>query len=65
MIVPTPVPIFLYKPILSFALSSAPPKLFSVPPLAFRSALMPASFPLASTYKPNAIMIGVIARLPK
>jgi hypothetical protein len=26
---------------------------------------MPASFPLASTYKPDAIMIEVIARLPE
>jgi hypothetical protein len=69
MIAPTPVPIFPYKPISSPASSIAPspalPEPFPVPPPAFRPAPMPASLPLASTYKPDAIVIEVIARLPK
>jgi hypothetical protein len=65
MVVLTPVPIFFYRPTFSLALSSALPEPFLVPPLAFRLAPMPASLPLASTYKPDAIVIGVIARLPK
>jgi hypothetical protein len=65
MVTPTPVPIFPYKPTLSLALSSVPPEPLPVPPPAFRPAPMSASLPLASTYKPDAIVIGVIARLPK
>jgi hypothetical protein len=65
MVVFTPVPIFLYRPTLSLAFSSALPEPFPVPPPAFRPAPMPASFPLVSTYKPDAIVIGVIAQLPK
>jgi hypothetical protein len=65
----TPMSLFPYKPISSPASSIAPspalPKPFPVPPPAFRPAPMPASLPLASTYKPDAIVIGVIARLPK
>jgi hypothetical protein len=77
IVAPTPVPMFPYRPtsspasstafstVPSTALSPALPKPFPVPPPAFRPALMPASLPLASTYKPDAIVIGVIARLPK
>jgi hypothetical protein len=54
MVVPTPVPMFFYRPTLSLALSSAPPEPFPVSPPAFRP-----------TPKPDVIVIGVIARLPK
>jgi hypothetical protein len=43
----------------------APPEPLPVPPPTFWSAPMPASFPLASTYKPDAIVIEVVARLPE
>jgi hypothetical protein len=69
MIALTPVPMFFYRPTFSPAFSTAlSPVLsepFLVPPSAFRLALMPASFSLAFTYKPDAIIIGIIARLPK
>jgi hypothetical protein len=57
MVVPTPVPMFPYRPTLSLTLSSVLPESLPIPP--------PASLPLASTYKSDAIVIGVIARLPK
>jgi hypothetical protein len=53
------------RPTRSLALSFALPEPFPVPPPAFRLAPMPASFPLASIYKPDVIVIGVIARIPK
>jgi hypothetical protein len=69
MVAPTPVSMFPYRsassPAPSPALSPALPEPLPVPPPAFRPAPMPASLPLASTYKPDAIVIGVIARLPE
>jgi hypothetical protein len=65
MVALTPVPMFPYRPISSPALSPALPEPLSVPPPAFRPSPMPASLPLASIYKPDAIVIEVIARLPE
>jgi hypothetical protein len=69
MVALTFVPMFPYRPIFSPAFSTAPspvlPESFPVPPPAFRLTSMLASFPLAFIYKPDAIVIEVIARLPK
>jgi hypothetical protein len=54
MVVFTPVSMFLYKPILSFALSFAPPELFLISPPAFRLTLMSDIF-----------VIDLFARLPE
>jgi hypothetical protein len=65
MVTLTPVPMFPYRPTSSPAPSPTLSEPLPVPPPAFRPAPMPASLPLASTYKPDAIVIGVIARLPE
>jgi hypothetical protein len=54
MIVFTPVPIFLYRPTLSLAFSSAPPEPLPVSPPAFRLTPMP-----------DILAIDLFARLPK
>jgi hypothetical protein len=65
MVAPTPVSMFPYRPTSSPAPSPTLPKPLPVPPPTFRPAPMPASLPLASTYKPDVIVIEVIARLPE